>query len=130
PPAGPAPTDTTVPDATEPTAAPTEAPHGPATAAGQPRPPAEEIAVLLARGDALFATGDVASARLFYERAAEAGDGQAAVRLGHTFDPVFLHHAQQRGLRGDVDKAWDWYRRARELGVGQSEARLKGPRGN
>jgi ABC-type protease/lipase transport system fused ATPase/permease subunit len=127
--AGLAPTDTTALDATKPEAAPTVAPHGPATAAGQPRPSAEEIAALLARGDGFFAAGDVASARLLYERAAEAGDGQAAVRLGHTFDPVFLYHAHQRGLRGDVDKALDWYRRARELGTGESEAGLKSFRG-
>jgi hypothetical protein len=34
---------------------------------------------LLARGDALFVSGDFASARLFYERAANAGDGLAAL---------------------------------------------------
>ena len=49
---------------------------------------AAEIAGLLARGDWLFATGDVASARLLYERAADAGEARAAVRLGETFDPV------------------------------------------
>jgi hypothetical protein len=43
---------------------------------------AAEIAGLLARGDWLFATGNVASARLFYERAADAGETRAAVRGG------------------------------------------------
>src|ERR1051326_6851127 len=38
-----------------------------------PAPSATEIAALLARGDALIAKGDLASARLFYERAAEIG---------------------------------------------------------
>jgi hypothetical protein len=40
------------------------------------RLPAEEVAALLARGDALFGNGDIASARLFYERATEGGDAQ------------------------------------------------------
>jgi hypothetical protein len=46
------------------------------------RLPTKEIAELLARGDALLRTGDIASARLFYDRAASAGQGQAALRLG------------------------------------------------
>jgi len=59
-----------------------------------------EIAALLARGDWLFATGDVGSARLLYERAAEAGEAGAAVRLGETFDPIFLDKAHLREVRG------------------------------
>jgi hypothetical protein len=41
-----------------------------------------QAALLLERADRLFAARDIASARLFYERAAEAGDSQAALRLG------------------------------------------------
>src|SRR5262249_28605585 len=71
-----------------------------------------EIAALLSRGDMLFSTGDLAAARLFYERAADAGDAQAAVRLGETFDPIFLDHSRLRGVRGDAEAALSWYRRA------------------
>jgi TPR repeat protein len=88
--------------------------------------PALEIAALLARGDALLHKGDLAAARLFYERAADAGDGQAAIRLGETFDPVFLDHAQLRGARGDMGKALAWYRRARDLGAAEAEVLLQG----
>jgi hypothetical protein len=88
--------------------------------------PAPEIAALLAHGDALFRKGDLAAARLFYERAADAGDGQAAIRLGETFDPVFLDHAQLRGARGDMGKALAWYRRARDLGAAEAEVLLRG----
>jgi hypothetical protein len=87
---------------------------------------APEIAALLAHGDALFRKGDLAGARLFYERAADAGDGQAAIRLGETFDPVFLDHAQLRGTRGDMGKALAWYRRARDLGAAEAEVLLQG----
>jgi hypothetical protein len=88
-------------------------------------PSAAEIATLLARGDALFRSGDLAAARLFYQRAADAGDGQAAIRLGETFDPVFLEHAQLREARGDLELALSWYRRARDLGATEAGLLLR-----
>jgi TPR repeat protein len=81
---------------------------------------------LLSRGDALFGVGDVASARLFYERAADAGNGEAALRLGETYDPNFLERAKLRAVQGDLKAAVHWYRRARELGVVEAEILLKG----
>jgi TPR repeat protein len=86
------------------------------------RLPDQQLAELLARGDVFLRAGDVASARLFYERAADAGDGQAALRMGATFDPSFLASASLRNLRGDPAKARLWYHRA--LGLGASEAQL------
>jgi hypothetical protein len=44
----------------------------------------------------MVALGDITSARLFYERAADAGDAQAVVKLGQTFDPVSLYSALTR----------------------------------
>jgi hypothetical protein len=85
----------------------------------------DEIAALIARGDALIIQGDVASARLFYEHAADAADGQAALRLGETYDPAFLARAHLSGARGDAPTAARWYRRARELGTGEAEALLR-----
>ena len=84
-----------------------------------------ETASLVERGDRLFGVGDIASARLFYERAADAGDGQAALRLGETYDPAFLERAQLR-IQGDRALAVSWYRRARELGASEAEILLKG----
>jgi len=86
---------------------------------------AAEIAGLLARGDWLFATGDIASARLLYERAADAGDARAAVRLGETFDPAYLDGSHMRGLHGDPDMAVLWYRHARDLGATGVASRRK-----
>jgi hypothetical protein len=94
----------------------------------QPTVPAfsgAEIAALLARGDWLFATGDVASARLLYERAADAGEARAAVKLGETFDPVYLDYSHLRGLHGDAGTAVFWYRRARDLGATGVASRLE-----
>ena len=81
--------------------------------------------MLLARGDSLLGVGDVASARLFYERAANGGDGQAALRLGETYDPAFLERARLR-VQGDAARAVFWYGRARELGASEVEILLKG----
>ena len=80
---------------------------------------------LLARGDALFVTGDVNSARLFYERAANAGHGQAALQLGETFDPAFLARTGFSGSLANVGMAARWYQRARELGISQADMLLR-----
>ena len=98
-----------------------------AVARNQPAVPAfsgAEIAALLARGDWLFATGDVASARPLYERAAGAGEARAAVKLGETFDPAFLSRLNRRGERADPAMAVFWYRRARDLGASDAGSRL------
>jgi hypothetical protein len=87
----------------------------PATTAAPQSLPAVEVAELLARGDGYLGKGDVTSARLFYERAADAGSGQGAMRLGATFDPNFLGRAGLVGTRGDQARADMWYHRARGL---------------
>jgi hypothetical protein len=84
-----------------------------------------EIAALVTRGDAFLSAGDIASARLFYERAAGAGDSTAALRLGATFDPDFLGRVGVRGNPGDPAQAASWYRRARDLGDAAAAEHLK-----
>jgi hypothetical protein len=94
------------------------------TAIIQPSEPnlsAAEAAVLLTRGDSLFGVGDLVSARLFYARAADAGSGAAALRLGETYDPDFLKRARLRVVKSDPAAAVFWYRRARALGVAEAE---------
>jgi TPR repeat protein len=68
---------------------------------------------------------DLVSARLFYDRAAEMGDGHGALRMGMTFDPAFLQRAAIRGGQGDQQKALSWYRRARDLGDAEADRLLK-----
>ena len=96
----------------------------PATLPADDRLSPTEIALLLTRGDKSFSSGDVASARLYYGRAANAGDGQAALRLGETFDPFFLDRAHLRSARGDLAAAVSWYRRARDLGAAEADVLL------
>lgn len=93
-----------------------EDPAPPVASPKRPVASMQDAAGLVARGNALLDTGDIVSARLYYEQAADAGDGRAAMLMGATFDPVFLGRAGARGLRGDVANAAAWYRRARDLG--------------
>jgi hypothetical protein len=99
----------------------------PSSVANPPARPglsATEITALLARGDAFLGAGDITSARLFYERAADAGSGLAALQLGATFDPVFQGSAGLRGAVAEAIQALSWYRRARELGVSEAAQRI------
>jgi hypothetical protein len=83
-----------------------------------------EMTELRDHGDALLRNGDVASARLFYERAAGAGDGRAALRLGATFDPEFLGRLGLGKLQANPAVARSWYSRARDLGGADAKRRL------
>jgi hypothetical protein len=91
----------------------------PAATAAPPSLPTVDAAGLLARGDGYLGIGDVTSARLFYERAADAGSSLGAMRLGATFDPNFLSRAGLVGTRGDQARADMWYGRARGLGTAE-----------
>jgi hypothetical protein len=84
-----------------------------------------EIAILMRRGDAFLTSGDITSARLFFERAAEAGSGPAALQLGATFDPVMLGRVGGRIGLADRAQALLWYRRARDLGIVEAEQEIK-----
>jgi len=84
-----------------------------------------ETAALATRGDAFLSAGDIVSARLFYERAADGGDGDAALRLGATFDPHFLSRTSIRGGPSDFTQALLWYRRALDLGNSAAQEALR-----
>ena len=100
-------------------------PNGRAPARATPVPPPNEIEALVSRGDQLLGTGDVASARLFYERAAAGGSAAGATGVARTFDPLFLAVTGARGLRGDREKAISWYRKASAAGDLEAENRLR-----
>jgi hypothetical protein len=114
-----------VPDAPRPDTAPTVSRPAPAAPPDALRSSAVEVSALLTRGDSLLGVRDVTSARLYYERAANAGDAQAALRLGETYDPSFLALARLNGVRGDPVVAARWYRHARDLGNPEAEILLK-----
>jgi TPR repeat protein len=87
-----------------------------------------EIAMLLNRGKDFFKDGDVVSARLLFRRAAAAGNAEAALVLGRTFDPVVAIRMGIIGIKPDIARARQWYERAAELGspaASQELARLQ-----
>ena len=100
------------------------APPAPAKTASAPADPkvGQELQAL---GDQRLRQGDIASARLFYERAADAGNARAALMLGGTYDSSFLERLGVQGMRGDPAQAASWYRRARDLGEPEADARLQ-----
>jgi TPR repeat protein len=122
---------TVAPRASAATAAATAAalpavPPAPALAAPAPDAvSAGETAELMARADQLIATGDIAAARGFYERAAEQGNAPAMTSVGKTYDPLFLEEMRVRGSRGNAGKAAEWYRRADAAGDAAAAERLK-----
>ena len=77
---------------------------------------AAEIASLIKRGKEFLQSGDFASARLLFRRAAEAGDASAALLLGSTFDPRVIAQLHAVGIVADVAQARQWYQKAAELG--------------
>jgi hypothetical protein len=103
---------------------PTVVPAAPAPPLREPALSTAEMSALLMRGDSLFGVGDIASARLFYERAADAGNGQAALRLGESYDPAFLARVHLGGVRGNVSAAIFWYQRAGDLGMSEADLLL------
>ena len=88
-----------------------------------PQPPAQtpplapdEVAMLVKRGKDFLADGDISSARLLLRRAAEAGDSEAALALGSTFDPAVIDRLGAIGVQADSAKARKWYEKAAALG--------------
>jgi hypothetical protein len=77
------------------------------------------------KGDQTLAEGDIAAARLLYQRAADQGLAAAAMALAATYDPSELARLGVRGLSADPATAKRWYERARELGAADAEARLR-----
>jgi len=78
--------------------------------------PTDSVARYLEHGAAMIAAGDIAAARLYFERAVGAGSGQAAVEMGKTYDPVFLARIHAVGIQPNPTTADMWYHRAITLG--------------
>lgn len=102
--------------------APAPAPPPAPTLSDQDR---ERALRLVKRGDEHLAQGGVAQARLFYERAAEAGLALGAMSLAATYDPAELQRLGVQGLQPDPAAAAKWYTRARQLGSTEAAQRLQ-----
>ena len=76
------------------------------------------------QGEQFIAAGDVVTARIVFQRGAEAGDANAAMALGATYDPTVLAELGVAGLGADVEKARTWYQKAESLGSTEATRRL------
>jgi TPR repeat protein len=84
-----------------------------------------ELAMLMKRAKGFLEIGDIPSARLLLERAAEEGqDASAALLLARTYDPVVLGTSDVRNIAAEPEKALAWYRKAAELGSDSAQQRL------
>ena len=79
-------------------------------------------------GDLLLTRGDIASARLFYEAAANAGSAVAMTAVGKTYDPVVLNGLGIKGFHADPVKAAEWYLKGDKAGDAENTKRLDGLR--
>src|SRR5262249_45607898 len=84
----------------------------------------QAIAGLVARAKALLGRGDIGSARIVLERAAEAGNAEASFKLAETYDPFILSKWGTYGTRGDAMKALDLYAKAEAGGIMEAKERL------
>jgi hypothetical protein len=84
----------------------------------------EEVTLLMKQGEQFIAAGDVITARVVFQRGAEAGDANAAMALGATYDPAVLAKLGVLGMSADVEKARSWYQKAENLGSPEARRRL------
>jgi hypothetical protein len=93
----------------------------------------QEIADLMRRGQKFIVAGDLASARLVLQRAAEAGEPGAALMLAGTYDPIMLEKVGVQGFAPDIVQGFvpdvalarTWYKWAKEFGSMEAVRRLE-----
>jgi hypothetical protein len=84
----------------------------------------DELATLLKRAKGLLAIGDITSARLLLERAADAQEPEAALMLAGTYDAQVLGTQDMRSVSPDPAAARLWYQKAAQLGSADAKRRL------
>jgi TPR repeat protein len=112
------------PSAREPDASQSVSPRPPtlATPAKSQRRP--EADAFMNKGIQLLDLGDVAAARLLFERAADLGLPEAYTAIGETFDPAELGRRRIIGMKGQPDIALKWYRLGDERGDPRARERI------
>ena len=84
----------------------------------------DELAALIKRARGLVETGDISSARLLLERAADAQEASAALLLAQTYDPAVLGTQDLRSIVPDPAMARGWYQKAAQFGSRDAQQRL------
>lgn len=93
-----------------------------------PRPPQLSSGLedaLLGRANELRRQGDIAGARLLYEKLAELGSQKGALYMAQSFDAQFLKDSPlPDSIKANSIKALEWYEIAKKLGSEQADERL------
>jgi hypothetical protein len=84
----------------------------------------DETRRFIERGRGFIGQGDITTARLFFERAADRGDNLAAFALAETYDPTVLARWNARTVSADPDQARTLYERALAGGLIAAKERL------
>lgn len=120
---GPTPLEATPPPAVRP---PVPAATPPASSEPPPLTENQQRALaFIVRGRAQAQEGNIAAARLFFQRAADAGLAEGALALAGTYDPAELSRLRVAGVQPDLALARRWYEKARELGAKEADERLR-----
>jgi hypothetical protein len=82
---------------------------------------------LVALGKRYLEQGNIEIARQFFQRAANAGLADGAMRLAATYDPAELARLGAQGVVANRAEALRWYERARELGAPDASGLLARP---
>jgi hypothetical protein len=90
-----------------------------------PRPtPTDETRRFFERGRGFIGQGDITTARLFFERAADRGDGSAVFALAETYDPAVLARWNAHNVSADPDRARALYEQAWASGLTAAKERM------
>lgn len=84
----------------------------------------EQALKLVQRGEQELLNGNIAQARGFFMRAADAGLAHGAIMLGSTYDPGELARLKVQGVQPNAAEARKWYEKARDLGAPDANARI------
>jgi hypothetical protein len=93
----------------------------------QLHPPFDPAAIdaLLDGGHASMQSGDIANARLMFQRAAALGSSRGALMVGQTYDTNALKHVTRASNWKDEAQAELWYKRAAALGEFAGEVSMR-----
>lgn len=83
-----------------------------------------EMEALFQRGRLAMEKGQIAGARLIYQRLANQGHAEAAFALAETYDARILRRMAVYGIQPDTALARKYYELARDLGIEKAEQRL------
>jgi len=84
----------------------------------------DETRQFIQRARGFLVQGDIKTARLFLERAADLGDSSATFALAETYDPIILSLWPARSVLADRDRARVLYEEAFASGVTEAKQRI------